>query len=304
MATTRAKRGKTHSRKKTTTRKRVKKTSIGNRFLAVLPFTDDQLRKGFTFFFLLLFLVLAVVIARMTGLTDVAQKQVTKWTADAGFEVRKIEIRNVKQMNELAIYEVVLAEQNRAMTKVDLEDIRAKLMTFGWVADARVSRQLPDTLIVDIVERVPKAVWKNGDDRALVDSNGVVLEELKTGDHNDMLEISGENSQNKIDDLFVLLDNAPALMSGVAAAKWVGKRRWDLRFKTGEILALPEGDTASAAALIDFARMDGISRILGQGVSYFDMRDPERAYFRKNDKTSLIGQSGENISKATDAKSE
>ena len=32
---------------------------------------------------------------------------------------------------------------------------------FGWVKDARVSRRLPDTLVIDIVERTPAALWQN-----------------------------------------------------------------------------------------------------------------------------------------------
>ena len=39
--------------------------------------------------------------------------------------------------------------------------IRARLLRFGWVQDARVSRRLPDTLVIDIVERKPAAIWQN-----------------------------------------------------------------------------------------------------------------------------------------------
>ena len=65
-------------------------------------------------------------------------------------------------MNEQLVYERVLAEQDRPMPLVDLEDVRARLLELPWVEDARVSRQLPDTLKVDIVERVPHAVLPTG----------------------------------------------------------------------------------------------------------------------------------------------
>ena len=39
-----------------------------------------------------------------------------------------------------------------------------------------------------------------------------------------------------------LLDAAPALRPQVVAAEWVGNRRWNLTFKTGQVLALPQGD--------------------------------------------------------------
>ena len=49
-----------------------------------------------------------------------------------------------------------------AMPLVDLDgDPRAICCSYGWVADARVSRRLPDTLVVDIVERKPAAIWQH-----------------------------------------------------------------------------------------------------------------------------------------------
>jgi cell division protein FtsQ len=47
---------------------------------------------------------------------------------------------------------------------------------------------------------------------------------------------------------------------------------------------LPEGEKPAAKALVDFARMDGVSRLLGQDIIHFDLRDPDRAYLRKKPK--------------------
>jgi len=77
-----------------------------------------------------------------------------------------------------------------------------------------------------------------------------------------------------------LLDAAPALKPHVSEAEWVGNRRWNLTFKTGQILALPQGDEDSAGALMSFARLDGVNRLLGGKVAAFDMRNPERIYMR------------------------
>jgi cell division protein FtsQ len=73
---------------------------------------------------------------------------------------------------------------------------------------------------------------------------------------------------------------APALKPLLAGATWVGNRRWDLRFQSGETLALPEGASTAAAALMKFAQLDGVNRLLGRGIVRFDMRDPERFVLR------------------------
>ena len=46
-----------------------------------------------------------------------------------------------------------------------------------------------------------------------------------------------------------LIQAAPNLKPAMAGASWVGGRRWDLRFQSGEVLALPEGEAAARKAL-------------------------------------------------------
>ena len=56
--------------------------------------------------------------------------------------------------------------------------IRRRLLQFGWVKDARVSRRLPDMLVIDIVERTPSALWQNQGQLALIDDEEVVLDRV------------------------------------------------------------------------------------------------------------------------------
>ena len=62
------------------------------------------------------------------------------------------------------------------------------------------------------------------------------------------------------------------------AAVFVGGRRWDLRFKSGETLALPDQPGQARAALATFAKLDGQGpeRLLGGRFTRFDLRLPGR----------------------------
>lgn len=260
---------------------RARKTSLLNRLLARLPFTEAQLQRAGTFSVLALLVAAALGLAQFFGIPAMAGQQLALAAGKAGFEVKKVEVRNVDKMNELAVYEIVLAEKDRSMAMVDIAALREELTQFGWIADARISRQLPDTLIVDIVEREPRAAWDNGKEVVLIDAHGVKLEKVKAGEDPGLLRLKGARANKKVEDLVGLLDKAPALTPLVTEAEWIGNRRWNLTFNSGEVLALPEGKDLSAAALVNFARMDGVNRMLGKGVTYFDMRDPERAYLRK-----------------------
>lgn len=76
----------------------------------------------------------------------------------------------------------------------------------------------------------------------------------------------------------------------VREAEWIGNRRWNLTFKTDQVLALPEGGGQSAKALMTFARLDGVNRLLGGKVAAFDMRAPDRIYLRVPGRTDPVEQ--------------
>ena len=71
-------------------------------------------------------------------------------------------------------------------------------------------------------------------------------------------------------------------------ATWIGGRRWDLRFQSGEVLALPEGQETAEKALVQFARMDKMTQLLGQGLVRFDMRIPGKFIVRVSSQPGTV----------------
>lgn len=248
-----------------------------------LPFSEEQLHRIFLIMILGGAAVLAWVVASTAGLPTMASYRLAQVAADTGFEVKRVEVRGVKNLNELKVYEKALAERDRAMPLVDLDRLRAELLELSWVEDARVSRQLPDTLVIDIVERKPHAVLRKADRFVLIDATGHELETIDRKDVQGKLIVSGPGAEQQVAALTNLLDAAPALKPRVAEAEWIGNRRWNLTFHTGQVLALPEGDRESASALVTFARLDGTNRLLGGKVTAFDMRAKDRIYLRVPD---------------------
>ena len=251
-----------------------------NRALAMLPFDEEQLHRFFLAVIIGGGVALAWFIASLAGVPALAQNEVAKLAADAGLEVRHVRVTGVQRMNELKIYERALAQRDRPMPLVDLDELREELVALSWVEDARVSRQLPDTLSIDVVERTPHAVLRKPDKLVLIDGEGVELEPISPANAKGMLAVEGPGASRQVARLGELLDAAPALRGKVAHAEWVGNRRWNLTFTTDQVLALPQGDEDAATALIQFARLDGQNRLLGGKVATFDMRAPERIYMR------------------------
>jgi len=259
------------------------KAKTGSAFdsaMAWLPFSEEQLHRVFLAAILGGAAVMAWLIASMAGLPTMAGLQLAQVAAQAGFEVKRVEVRGVKNINELRVYEKALAERDRAMPLVDLDALRNELLGLSWVKDARVSRQLPDTLVIDIVERDPHAVLRKADRFVLIDETGHELETVTRKAAAGKLIVSGPGAGQQVVQLGQLLEAAPALKPRVQEAEWIGNRRWNITFKSGQVLALPEGDRESASALVTFARMDGTNRLIGGKATAFDMRAADRVYFR------------------------
>ncbi|MFY8194362.1 MAG: cell division protein FtsQ/DivIB, partial [Novosphingobium sp.] len=141
-----------------------------------LPFSEDTLHKIVMALILAVAAVLVWTVASMAGIPALATEQAALIASDAGFKVSHLEVRGVNRMNEQRIYERILGQSDRAMTSLDLASLRDELNQLPWVKDARVSRKLPDTLVIDIVERNPHAVLRKPDRLVLVDDTGVELE--------------------------------------------------------------------------------------------------------------------------------
>jgi cell division protein FtsQ len=205
-----------------------------------------------------------------------AGNEAAKAFGQAGFEVKRVDLRGIKNMDRLTVYAIAFDQHSMAMPLVDLETVRARLLRYGWVQDARVSRRLPDTLVVDIVERTPAAVWQIQGRLRLIDASGVVLEDVSGEATRDLPLLIGPNANRHAGEIAALVAKVPSLKPVIAGATWIGERRWDLRFQSGETLALPEGQEEAERALVRFARMDTAQRLLGRGFLRFDMRDPTR----------------------------
>jgi cell division protein FtsQ len=206
----------------------------------------------------------------------------------AGFAVDGYQIVGLNQMDRRIVDTVVNDELQRASAGrgkpaqplVDVAAIRSRLLRFGWVEDARVSRRLPDTLVIDIVERRPAALWQDKQRLALIDAKGVVLDRVPVDKMPDLPLLIGPGANGHSQELNRLMAAVPTLKPQLASASWIGRRRWDLSFQSGETIALPEGEQAARAALVKFAKMDRSTGLLGRGLVRFDLRIPGKMIVR------------------------
>ncbi|MBA3676970.1 MAG: FtsQ-type POTRA domain-containing protein [Sphingosinicella sp.] len=248
--------------------------------LDALPLPAGSIRRFGGWIAFGMVLAVAIAVGAVMRVPQMVGTAVGESIGEAGFAVKRVEIKGLDRMQRLPVYAVVLDQDSMAMPLVDLDETRDRLLRFGWIKEARVSRRLPDTLVVDIVERQPTAIWQHEQKLTLIDNEGVMLEQVKLEAMPDLPLVIGRAANRQAGRLALLIDAAPALKPMLAGATWVGGRRWDLRFQSGEVLALPEGQIAAQKALVHFARMDQAAQLLGRGLVRFDMRVPGKFIVR------------------------
>ena len=270
--------------------KKPSKVAVPRKIAKRLPVDQARANKIAGLVFGAFLLAIAVVVLVALDIPAKAERAAGSAIGHAGFTVSGYQIVGINHMNRALVDAVVTDELRRAADQggsskapqalVSVSDIRQRLLGYGWVKDARVSRRLPDTLDIDIVERTPAALWQSDGRLALIDHEGVVLDRVQVDKMPDLPLLIGPGANGEEEQLSRLMGAVPTLRPQLTSATWVGGRRWDLNFQSGETVALPEGEESAKAALMKFARLDKQSGMLGRGIVRFDLRVPGKMIVR------------------------
>ena len=266
------------------------KVAVPKKIAKRLPVDQNRANKVAGLVFGGFLVAIGAVVLLALDIPAKAERAAGTAIGQAGFMVGGYQIAGLHHMNRAVVDQIVTDELHRAAERaggdkapqalVDVSEIRRRLLQFGWVKDARVSRRLPDSLAIDIVERTPAALWQNQGQLALIDSEGVMLDRVPVDKMPDLPLLIGPGANGEAQELEGLMNTVPTLKPQLASATWVGGRRWDLNFQSGEIVALPEGDGAAKMALTKFARLDKSAGLLGRGIVRFDLRVPGKMIVR------------------------
>ena len=163
-----------------------------------------------------------------------------------------------------------------------LEAARARIEAMTWIQSAAVERRLPGTVVVNLIERRPFAVWQNGGKFVLIDRAGQVVADqdpVKDQAAFGVLPlVVGPGAPERAAELLDLLNAQPLLKPRVVASVRVGERRWNLRLNSGADVMLPEGyEAAAMARLMEIQAAQGV---LDRPLQVLDMRLPDRMTLR------------------------
>ncbi|HEX5079927.1 MAG TPA: FtsQ-type POTRA domain-containing protein [Geminicoccaceae bacterium] len=210
-----------------------------------------------------------------------------------GFAVHEVYADGRVRTDPVALREKLGVAIGQPILTVDPVATQARLEQLPWVERASVERLLPDRIEVRLIERQPLALWQRADGFALVDRGGEVIAPdiatLEAGEGPGVAEpeirwgqlrvLVGDQAPRHAARLFAVLSTEPALWARVAAATWIGDRRWTLRLDNRVDVLLPERGVLGAwRFLAQKARDDAL---LERAVSVIDLRFlPDRLRLR------------------------
>jgi cell division protein FtsQ len=208
------------------------------------------------------------------------------------FKLTDVTVEGREYVERNAILAALNVKTGDSLLGIDLNAARKRLEAIDWVSSATVERRLPDTLYITLKERRAVAIWQNGSEYTLIDTNGrtVRASRMPPGAES-LLLLGGAGAPEHVGELLLLLAWEPGITKQLRAAVWVGQRRWNLILNNGTEIWLPEED--AVAALQRVAKLDTTYKLLSREFGVVDLRLPDKLYLRKRSTDQSTGRPGD-----------
>ena len=199
-------------------------------------------------------------------------------TATFGLSVQEVAIEGRANTPEPLLRAALGVTKGAPILGFSVAAARARVETLAWVEHATVERRLPATIVVNLQERRPFAVWQNQGKFALIDRDGQIVADQNVAQFGQLPLVVGAGAPPAAAPLIDALTERPALQSHVIAAVRVGERRWNLHMDSGADVLLPEG--AEVAALDRLLSLEQEHALLDRPIAAIDLRLPDRLVVR------------------------
>lgn len=206
----------------------------------------------------------------MPALTDVIARA-------SGAEVAHILVEGALYSDRHDLAAALALQKGDPLVGFNTLTARKRLEALPWVRLAAVERRLPNTVRVEIYEHTPLARVQEGDTTWVINKDGDKIVPAAEA-FDDLPLLTGPGAGGEAARLFALLQERRNLLSLLFQATWVRERRWDLEFKSGVTVQLPEKEAQRALGWL--ARLDKTRHVLTLAGGEVDLRLPDRITLR------------------------
>lgn len=167
------------------------------------------------------------------------------------FYINNIEIIGRDRSSKKILSEVLKPYENKSLVSINLKNIQNEIEKIAWIKDVIVRKVYPETLSINIEEYFPSAVWKRGSEHYVLDEYGFRIEKIKSNEFQNYFQIKGMGADKKLKNLLDKLRNHPDILNQIDHANFVARRRWDLHYKNGARILLPENNITESLTLLE-----------------------------------------------------
>ncbi|MEM9279406.1 MAG: FtsQ-type POTRA domain-containing protein, partial [Pseudomonadota bacterium] len=197
--------------------------------------------------------------------------------SDVGFSTRALIVNGNSAIDNKGIEFSLASQLQSSIFTFDANQARETLLENPWFKSASVRKVYPDTVVVDVVERQPFAFWKASNAVTVIARDGVVLGEASP-EHLKLPQVVGQGANLRASEFISVIARFPSIAERASGFVRVAKRRWDIVFRNGPKVMLPEHDWKEALAELD--AMQKQKGILDRELVHIDMRLPDRFVLR------------------------
>lgn len=183
---------------------------------------------------------------------------------------------------------------------LDLEAMRQKIERIDAVDHAELHVRAGGILAINVTERQPALVWRDGAGLTLLDAGGHRVAGLTVREGRPDLDlIAGEGADRAVPEALALFRAAGPIADRVRGLVRMGERRWDLVLDNDMRILLPETDPVPALERV--IALDGAEQLLSRAVTVVDMRNRQRPTLRLTPEAlaRMRGQETSMLAKAT-----
>lgn len=195
-------------------------------------------------------------------------------TSAAGFAIEDVKVAGNAETSEIDILQLLGLDGTTSLVALDIDAARRRIAEMPWVEAAEVRKTYPGTVEIALKEREAYGIWQHGNELSLIEKSGSVIAPLRDSKFAALPLFVGRDAESSAASVETDFARWPELLKRVKAFVRVAGRRWDIHLDNGIVVKLPEGDIASALALL--AKMDGEQQLLGRDIAAVDMRLKDR----------------------------
>ena len=160
--------------------------------------------------------------------------------------------------------------EKTSLLRLDLNFIQSEIEKVTWIKKVIVRRILPNKLNLTIEEFSPSAVWARGRERFVLDKNGYLIERISDDQFQNYFTIKGAEADLNLMKLIEGLENFEEIYNQIDYANFIGRRRWDLHYKTGVRIMLPQNNLIDSLSILQTYIKE--NRLIEKGHKKIDLR--------------------------------